>query len=64
MAEIILMDNPKLPAVERRARTPERAELLEELVPTFVEFVNSTGRAVLEDAQSTFPLNERRFRGK
>jgi hypothetical protein len=63
MAEIILMHDPKLPAVQRTPKPVEQGELLEDLVPSFAELINHSAAAALADAQANLPLKEKQFRG-
>ncbi len=63
MAEIILKDNPKLPAVHRTLRSVRQGELLEDLTPSFAALIKATGTAALGDAQANVPLKVKRFRG-
>lgn len=63
MAEIILKDDPKLPAVHRTSRAVRQGELLEDLVPSFAALIKTTGTAALGDAQANVPLKEKRLRG-
>ena len=63
MAEIILTDDPKLPAVRRMPRAVRQGELLADLVPSFAALIKTTGTAALGDAQANVPLKEKRFRG-
>ncbi|HUX02950.1 MAG: hypothetical protein WBD63_03540 [Phycisphaerae bacterium] len=62
MAEIILQDDPKLPAVRRRAKAVRQGELLEDIVPSFAALIKTTGTAALGDAQANVPLKEKRLR--
>ncbi len=62
MAEIILKDDPKLPAVHRTPRAVRQGELLEDLVPSFAALIKTTGTAALGDAQVNVPLKENRLR--
>ena len=63
MAEIILKDDPKLPAVHRTPRAVRQGELLEDLVPSFAALIKTTGTSALGDAQANVPLKENRLRG-
>ena len=63
MAEIILKDDPKLPAVHRTPKAVRQGELLEDLVPSFAALIKTTGTAALGDAQANVPLKEKRLRG-
>ena len=63
MAEIILMHDPKVPAIQRTSQAPPEVGLLEDLVPLFRTFIGTCGDAVLADARSTVPLNEKVLRG-
>ena len=63
MAEIILKDDPKLPAVHRTPRAVRQSDLLETLVPSFAELIKTTGTAALTDAKANVPLKEKQFRG-
>ena len=63
MAEIILQDDPKLPAVHRTPKAVRQGELIEELVPSFAALIKTTGTAALGDAQANVPLKEKRLRG-
>jgi hypothetical protein len=56
MAEIPLKDTPKLPSVQRRCRVNAKGELLENLVPEFAAFINTTGSAAIRDAQANIKL--------
>ena len=62
MAEIILKDDPKLPTVARTPKPVRNGQLLEDLVPQFADFINKTGGVALQDARSTIPLKEPKFR--
>ena len=62
MAEIILKDDPKLPAVQRTSRTVQQRELLEDLVPSFAKLIKTSSVAALADAQWQVPLKEQQFR--
>lgn len=62
MAQIILMDNPKLPWVRRTPSSVRPGELLEDLVPSFAALIGSTGSAAISDARANVPLKETRFR--
>lgn len=62
MAEIILKDDPKLPAIHRTPRAVRQGELLEDLVPSFATLIKTTGVATLADAQAKVPLKEKQFR--
>jgi len=62
-AEIILESDPRSPSVHRVARPVGQRDLLEHLVPSFAEFINSSGAAGLADAQTNIPLKERQFPG-
>jgi len=62
-AEIILESDPKSPSVQRLAGPGGQRDLLENLVPSFAEFINSSGAAALADGQTNIPLKERQFRG-
>jgi hypothetical protein len=62
VAEIILMDDPKLPQVHRTPQPVRPGELLEELVPSFVSLIEATGTAVLGDADANVPLKEKQLR--
>jgi hypothetical protein len=61
-AEIILKPDPKSSSLQRSARPVGRRDLLEALVPSFADFINSSGAAALADAQVQVPLKESRFR--
>lgn len=61
-AEIILKPDPKSPSLQRLAQPVGQRDLLEDLVPSFADFINSSGVAALADAQTKVPLKERRFR--
>ena len=56
MAEIILLPDPKMPAVERKPTHPSDHVLLEELVPKFQNFFNEALRLAKEDAMSNIRL--------
>jgi hypothetical protein len=62
MAEIILKDDPKLPAIHRTPRAVRQGELLEDLVPSFATLIKTIGVATLADAHAKVPLKERQFR--
>jgi len=62
MAEIILKDDPKLPAIHRTPRAVRQGELLEDLVPSFATLIKTIGVATLADPQAKVPLKERQFR--
>lgn len=62
-AEIILKPDPKTPSLQRLAQPVGQRDLLENLVPSFADFINSSGGAALADAQAKVPLKERGFRG-
>lgn len=61
MAEILLMNDPKLPAICNTHAPSRKSELLEELVPAFVTLIKETGLSAINDAQANIPLNERQF---
>lgn len=61
-AEIILKPDPKAPSLQRLAQPVGQRDLLEDLLPSFAGFINSSGAAALADAQANVPLKERRFR--
>lgn len=61
-AEIILKPDPKSPSLQRLARPVGQRDLLEDLVPSFADFINSSGAAALADAQTKVPLKETQFR--
>jgi hypothetical protein len=61
MAEIILKDDPKLPATHRTPRAVRQGELLEDLVPSFATLIKTTGVTTLADAQAKVPLKEKQF---
>ena len=62
MAEILLKDDPKLPAIRRTPKAARQGELLEDLVPSFAILIKATGMAALGDAQTNVPLKEKNFR--
>jgi hypothetical protein len=62
-AEIILKPDPKASSLQRLAQPVVQRDLLEDTVPSFAGFINSSGAAALADAQANVPLKERRFRG-
>jgi hypothetical protein len=62
MAEILLKDDPKLPAIHRTLKAARQDELLEDLVPSFAILIKATGMAALGDAQTNVPLKEKHFR--
>ena len=61
-AEIILKPDAKSPASQRLVSTSRPRDLLEDLVPSFANFINSSGISALADAQANVPLKERVFR--
>jgi hypothetical protein len=61
-AEIILMDDPKLPAVQRQPKAVQQRELLEDLVPAFAGLIGASAKAALRDALAHVPLKEKQFR--
>jgi hypothetical protein len=63
MAEIILQEDPKTPAVHRTPKAVRQSDLLENLVPSFAVLISATGTAALGDAQVNVPLKEKQFRG-
>jgi len=50
-AEIVLKSEPKIPLNKRLSQPYEQRELLENLVPSFACFINSSGAALLTDAR-------------
>jgi hypothetical protein len=62
MAEIILEHDPKSPTAHRTPQPIEERELLEDLVPAFARFIETSGTAVLDDAQKNVVLKEVEFR--
>jgi hypothetical protein len=56
MKEIILMNNPKQPRIDRAPQTLENSVLLEELVSEFKGFVEQTGSLALLDARDNINL--------
>ena len=62
-AEIILKSDPKAPSQQRLAPPVGKRDLLEDLVPFFAGFINSSGVAALADAEAKLPLKESQFRG-
>ncbi|MCH7592025.1 MAG: hypothetical protein IH989_04495 [Planctomycetes bacterium] len=63
MAEIILCNDPKLPAASRTRHAVPDQELLEDLVPSFAALIRTSGATALEDAQANIPLKDTRLRG-
>jgi hypothetical protein len=63
MAEVILMDDPKLPRVRRTPQAVRQGELLEDLVPSFAALIKTTGSAAIGDAPANVPLKENRLGG-
>jgi len=61
-AEIILKPDPKAPSLQRLAQPVRQRDLLEDLVPSFADFISNSGAAALADAQAKVPLKERQFR--
>jgi hypothetical protein len=61
-AEIILKPDPKASSLQRLAQPIRERDLLEDLVPSFVDFINSSGAVALTDAQAKIPLKEQQFR--
>ena len=62
MAEIILKDEPKLPAVHKTPKAEQQAQMLEDLVPLYVALINTTGMSALGDSKANIPLKEKRLR--
>jgi hypothetical protein len=60
MAEIIISDNPKEPVFDKNTNSNKKSNsmLLEELAPTFCDFINTSGKLILEETRSNVPLNE------
>jgi hypothetical protein len=62
MAEILLKDNPRAPAILRQSVPRSQTELLEDLVPRFADLVVASATEALKDAETNITLNEREFR--
>lgn len=62
-AEIILKPEPKSPSIQRSAQPINRRDLLENLVPSFRQFINTSGQSALADARVQLHLKEGSFRG-
>ena len=62
MKEIIVMNNPKRPKVDRTPQPVEDRVLLEELVPEFKDFVENTGRLAYRDSKSNIQLKVTEFK--
>jgi hypothetical protein len=56
-AEILLRPEPKIPAILREVPYPlDRVEVLEDLIPRFVSFIDKTGALALRDGTSNIRL--------
>lgn len=60
-AEILLKEDPKLPAIHRTPRAVRQGELLEDLVPAFATLITTTGVAAFADARAKVPLKVKQF---
>ncbi|MCA6471291.1 MAG: hypothetical protein IM591_12980 [Chitinophagaceae bacterium] len=59
MAEIILQENPKEPFFNKKTNTfnvPNSTFVLEDLAPDFCNFINTSGRLILEDSKNNIAL--------
>jgi hypothetical protein len=64
MAEIILKDDPKLPALKRTPKPVAKGELLEDLAPLFVKLIDDTGTLAFADTTRGVPLKQRQLRAE
>jgi hypothetical protein len=62
MSDIILKNDPKEPAAQRRREQPKKGELLEEVMPAFAELIQESGAAAFADSQINIRLRETQLR--